>query len=57
MVGARVGALVELVVFVALGIPNVSKISIVTLLLTLRRLAMDAVSSSFAAAALIKFGR
>jgi len=57
VVGAGVGALVtggapEL--FVALETPNVSKISIVILLLALRRLEMEAVSSSFA---LIRLGR
>ena len=41
---------------VALWIPNVSKMSIVTFLLTLRRLEIEAVSSSFTAD-LIRWGR
>ena len=42
--------------FAALDTPNVSKMTIVTLLLILRRPAIEAVSSSFAVG-LIKLGR
>ena len=58
-VGAGAGALVTggmLELLVAPETPSVSKISIVTLLLTLRRLAIEAVSSSFTDC-LIKLGR